>query len=890
MFKKLTSLISSAAILMSLFTAIPVMAEDQPAEQSTEALAETETFTPTKKQELLLALGVISLNSYGTFDNDAEMTRADFAAICGKILDINQTMTADCMYFTDVTPDSWFAYTVNQLTERGVISEADDKLFHPERSVSLTEAVKMLACLMGFNTYAQMNGGYPDGYMRVASEQHLLDGVGSGDVFTQGMMCELVYNALHANVMKTDYSSGDATMTVDYNETMLSYYKDIYEGRGMIEAVYGMSLTSRMPGEGSVIIDGTNFYTGDLGNAEDYFGYNVSVYYNVDDNNEYTLMYMEPFQTNTVTVYSDDIESFGGLGGNLKYYEGSRDRSLRIESDAVVIKNGSVVDRGIESAFNVNNGEIKFIDNDNDGSYEIALIYDFQTIVINNYNQATGVIVDKTNPQRMIDLDDVMYITILSESGERLDTSALTQNSVIDAAVSEDHILIYVNSASVSGEIESLGAENEVTIDGTIYKYMSDAYNRYRFAIGDSGLFKLNKYNKIAFFDPSGIPGNPGFLIRVDYANEIHDALMVKMLDAQGNISWIDLSNNVKIDGDRHSFNDTLSTLEYFEDSAVIYRLNKDNQISSIDTSELGDKETDVSLQKTMSLNSDGHRWMNNNKMFDRNVIVDTSAVVFKVPPKSSEDRDDSTYSVAELSDFVSNRVYQVEAYKTGSSAYSTILVWYENKYYQNSREAMIIVEKVTEAVNAGGEEIYNIEGWQNGSEVNVELEYPHDIVPKRGDCIRVGRDKNNVAGLVEIHYDYERNGSGATDAESDWHWNDVNGEPYDAINNYWNGTFNDLQGDFRLGFGYVVGVEDSLVKISYTQGSDTVNEIIPTGGDVPIIVYDAEKDKFREGSIGDLMSMESYGSNCSTIVANFSWGDLTELYVINNRYKEYGD
>lgn len=57
MFKKLTSLISSAAILMSLFTAIPVMAEDQPAEQSTEALAETETFTPTKKQELLLALG-----------------------------------------------------------------------------------------------------------------------------------------------------------------------------------------------------------------------------------------------------------------------------------------------------------------------------------------------------------------------------------------------------------------------------------------------------------------------------------------------------------------------------------------------------------------------------------------------------------------------------------------------------------------------------------------------------------------------------------------------------------------------------------------------------------------------------------------------------------------
>ena len=68
MFKKLISIIGTVAIVMSLFTAIHVMAEDQPTVQSTETLSGTETFTPTKKQELLLALDVISLNSYGTFD------------------------------------------------------------------------------------------------------------------------------------------------------------------------------------------------------------------------------------------------------------------------------------------------------------------------------------------------------------------------------------------------------------------------------------------------------------------------------------------------------------------------------------------------------------------------------------------------------------------------------------------------------------------------------------------------------------------------------------------------------------------------------------------------------------------------------------------------------
>ena len=196
----------------------------------------------------------------------------------------------------------------------------------------------------------------------------------------------------------------------------------------------------------------------------------------------------------------------------------------------------------------------------------------------------------------------------------------------------------------------------------------------------------------------------------------------------------------------------------------------------------------------------------------------------------------------------------------------------------------MIFVENVDRAVNSQGDEIYMIEGWQNGSKVNVELEYPHDVVPTRGDCIRVGVDKNNIAGVVEIHYDFERNGTGYSDEEADWHWDNVAGEPYDAINNYWNGTFNDLQGDFRLGFGYAVGVEGTLVKWSFNKDSDNVGEMIPVGADVPVIVYDVAADKFREGSVGDIMTMESYGSNCSTLIINFSWGDPTEVFVINNR------
>ena len=195
--------------------------------------------------------------------------------------------------------------------------------------------------------------------------------------------------------------------------------------------------------------------------------------YKVDDNDEYTIEYIEPLNTTEIVIYSDDIEAFGGLGGNIEYYDGNRDRAAKIESNAIVIRNGSVVDSGVEEAFNTDNGEIHLINNDNDGMYEIAEIYDFDTIVVNSYNKNTSVLIDKIDPTKIIELENIKYLTILSDSGEVLDDTAITQNSVIDVALSDDHAIIYVNASSINGEIESIGTnDNEVNIEGTIYEYM----------------------------------------------------------------------------------------------------------------------------------------------------------------------------------------------------------------------------------------------------------------------------------------------------------------------------------------------------------------------------------------------------------------------------------
>ena len=109
----------------------------------------------------------------------------------------------------------------------------------------------------------------------------------------------------------------------------------------------------------------------------------------------------------------------------------------------------------------------------------------------------------------------------------------------------------------------------------------------------------MNKYNKISYFDSSGASGNPGYIMDVDYTNETHEELMVKMLDKDGGISWINIAPNMKLDGNAFSVNDK-SELEYFIDSAVMYQLNSENKISKIDTFEVGSRESETSVQKIM--------------------------------------------------------------------------------------------------------------------------------------------------------------------------------------------------------------------------------------------------------------------------------------------------
>ncbi len=843
----------------------------------------------TPQQELLIALDLISLNSYGEIDSESEVTRAEFADICGKLLGINPTASETKAYFNDVMPDKWYAHTVNMLAQMGVISQPENKLFEPERAITCHEAIKMLVCLMGYGDYAESTGGYPGGYISAAMANNLLDNVGDiGGTLTEGAMSNLVYNALHANVMKVDYAGSEPQLSIDKNETLMSYCMNIYEDRGTVETVFGMSLTDKTVPEDRVIIDGAEYYTGDVEGVTDLLGSEIRFYYREDDYDIRTLVYVEDTGTSRLTIRSDDIEEFGGLGGVITYYDGERSKTAKIASDASVIRNGETISTGVDEAFNIVNGELTLIDGDKNGTYETAVIYDYETVVVNSFDIEKGVIGDAIDRRLMIDISECTYVSVYSETGDKLDISSITIGSVVDVAYSADHAFIYVNSGNFEGTIEGVdyGSE-EIIVNGTRYEYLPKAYDRYMMRSGYTGVFKTNHYGQVSYFELTGSNTFPGYVIKASYTDELQETCMLKMLTAAGEVEWIETDTDFVKDGEHVSGLDSLIQLQ---DKVVLYNVNSEGVIVSIDSPARTANEEDTTLTTTLPVKDGGYRWTSSTRMFGKNVICSPDMIIFKVPPATSTFRDDDSYSVVTSSSLVSNKMCNVAAYSYGGTSYSNVLVLYETKYVNRTSDPLILVTQVNEGVNEQLDEVYYIKGYQNGSPITIEANRPRDVIPKPGDCIRVARDTSGKAGLIEIHYDIERDGSGWCDTEAYWYWPPVNGEPYDAINNYWNGTFTDLQADYRMGFGYPVMTDGEILKWSFDKDGDAVDELTIIDSGVPIIVYDADDDMFCEGSLSDIKTKEIYGGDCSTIIVNFHWGEPTELFVINDRNLVYGD
>ena len=99
---------------------------------------------------------------------------------------------------------------INVAVDVGVINGYPDGTFLPENQVTFAEAIKMIVAALGYTPKAEAMGGYPGGYLAVAAEEEITDGVNVVGTLSanRGAVAMMVDNALDVYLME-QVSYGD---------------------------------------------------------------------------------------------------------------------------------------------------------------------------------------------------------------------------------------------------------------------------------------------------------------------------------------------------------------------------------------------------------------------------------------------------------------------------------------------------------------------------------------------------------------------------------------------------------------------------------------------------------------------------------------------------------
>lgn len=119
--------------------------------------------------ESLAEMGILRGDSYGYFNPNNTITRAEAATIICRMLgneeDANRLKTSR---FSDVSSSHWAVGYVAKAEELGIIGGYGNGKFGPSDAVTYEQMVKMIICAWGYEDMANRSGGYPTGYLSAA--------------------------------------------------------------------------------------------------------------------------------------------------------------------------------------------------------------------------------------------------------------------------------------------------------------------------------------------------------------------------------------------------------------------------------------------------------------------------------------------------------------------------------------------------------------------------------------------------------------------------------------------------------------------------------------------------------------------------------------------------
>lgn len=481
--------------------------------------------------------------------------------------------------FKDVTELHWAYSEIEYLRGMGIVSGYTDGSFRPDENILYEQAVKFVVAALGYDFMAESYGGYPDGYIRTASQLKILKNVGGamGTAATREQIVLLLFNAVTADYLVVD-SVGGGKNSFETGRSILEYVYDVETIKGKVLATKnsGCELISDAAEEGYIEIGSGNSFTYYDSSFEDYLGYEVRAYvkFEEDSRTRGEIYAMFPVDaTKRLVVQADDIVESDVDSGEVTVYINDKKTEISINPQTVIYNDVAYGRALTDASFDIESGDVTFVATKGGSTYDLICINSYVPMYVDTVKESAkkvqGYIYANGRGQEdyVLNLDedsDAYDITvdIIKADGTKGSFSDIKAGSVIEVKMWGNHYKVYLGGNVVTGKIERKSS-------GTIY-VSSNAYEDIKgsnilsgYTVGDYvklGVMRNGKvfYAKSQQDTSSSLSYGILMKIAVDESNFGDDVMKVKIMNASGQIGYYELAENMKLinmDGAEYRYN-----------------------------------------------------------------------------------------------------------------------------------------------------------------------------------------------------------------------------------------------------------------------------------------------------------------------------------------------
>lgn len=441
-------------------------------------------YAETNDTDPIYEKGKFFMESFGVdtegLEYDSPVSRGFAAKAISNILFDDLAVTPDMTKFADVPQDSPYASAAFLLSSSGIMN-GDGKNFNPDADITYTQAAKIFVSAMGQDIVAKSKGGWPHGYLSVATSNKLFEGISvkADDTLTFGDFAKMYYSFTDCKgFVMTWHEFG---VYCQENITLLQHKLERCDMKYIEGVITGNNFGSINSNEmGKITVNGIE-YDVECDVDSELIGYYVDAFLRRDFNKYVVVALKQDYLMNDVrTIAEADIEYVST--NEVRYYDGDNVRKFRLR-DLSVVRNGRILTRYTNADLTPLNGGLRLVDNNRDGKYEYLCVENRQYYVVSRTSADKNVVILEDasyegSTHLYINPDDKEYYhRIYNADGDVAEFADITAGSVIriDGIKEQNMLKVYVVENTFNGKVEQISADDyQITVGGKVYNVAKD--------------------------------------------------------------------------------------------------------------------------------------------------------------------------------------------------------------------------------------------------------------------------------------------------------------------------------------------------------------------------------------------------------------------------------